>query len=165
MLAVALFFMMLVAGPSQETAYLKLSTTVAPDTAKPDAKISLAVDVTPKPGVHVYAPGQDGYIAITLTVEPQQAFTKTGKAKYPDPEKFVLPALNETQLVYNKPFRITQEVTLAGARQLKQLGSGPLVIKGSVRYQACNDTICFLPLTVPVTWRVKTPNAQALTPR
>jgi DsbC/DsbD-like thiol-disulfide interchange protein len=165
MLSAALLFMMLVAGPSQETAHLKLSTSVAPDVAKPDARISLAVDVTPKPGVHVYAPGQDGYIAITLIVEPQQAFTKTGKAKYPDPEKLVLPALNETQLVYNKPFRITQDVTLAGANQLKQLGSGPLVIKGAVRYQACNDKICFLPLTVPVTWTVKTPNAHAPTPK
>jgi DsbC/DsbD-like thiol-disulfide interchange protein len=157
MFSAVLVFMMLVAGPSQETAHLKLSTSVAPDTAKPDAKIALAVDITPKPGVHVYAPGQAGYIAITLTVEPQQAFTKTGKAKYPDPEKLVLPALNETQLVYNKPFRITQDVTLAGARQLQQAGSGPLVIKGSVRYQACNDKICFLPLTVPVTWTIKTP--------
>ena len=157
MLAAALLCLLLVAGPSQETAHLKISTSVAPETAKPDTKISLAVDVTPKPGVHVYAPGQEGYIAITLAVEPQQAFTKTGKAKYPVPEKLVLPALNETQLVYDKPFRITQDVTLAGARQLKQAGSGPLVIKGSVRYQACNDKICFLPLTVPVTWTIQTP--------
>ena len=156
MLPAALLLLMLpIGGPSQQTAHLKISTSATPDTQKPDAKIALMVDVTPKPGIHVYAPGQDGYIAITVSVEPQPAFTKTGKAKYPEPEKIVIPALNETQLVYDKPFRISQDVTLAGASELKQLGSGPLVIKGSVRYQACNDKICFLPTTVPVTWTIK----------
>lgn len=153
--ALSLMMLVLAAGPSQETAHLKIATSATPDAAKPDGKIALAVDVTPKPGIHVYAPGQDGYIAITVTLDPQPTFTKTGKPKYPDPVKIVMPALNETQLVYDTPFRITQDVTLAGAGKLKQLGSNPLVIKGSVRYQACNDKICFLPITVPVTWTIK----------
>ena len=59
-----------------------------------------------------------------------------------------MPALNETQLVYAKPFRITQQLTL------KSPPSGPVTIKGSVRYQACDDTICYLPKTVPVEWTV-----------
>jgi DsbC/DsbD-like thiol-disulfide interchange protein len=152
MLSAALFVaMLLVAGPPQETAHLKIATTATPETAKPGAKIALAVDVTPKAGMHVYAPGQDGYIAITVKIDPQPAFSTTGKPKYPEPEKFVMPALNETQLVYNKPFRITQDITLATA---PKLGSGPLMIKGSIRYQACNDTVCFLPTTIPVTWTI-----------
>ena len=147
--AVLLVAMLFVAGPPQETAHLKIATSVTPETAKTGAKVALAVDVTPKPGMHVYAPGQDGYIAITVTIDPQSVFSTTGKAKYPDPEKIVIPAVNETQLVYNKPFRITQDVTLA-----KTLGSAPLTIKGSIRYQACNDKICFLPTSVPVTWTI-----------
>jgi DsbC/DsbD-like thiol-disulfide interchange protein len=152
--AVPFLAMLLIAGPSQETAHLKIATSVTPDAAKPGGKVSLAVDVTPKDGVHVYAPGQEGYIAITVKIDPQSAFSTTGKAKYPEPEKFVMAALNETQLVYNKPFRITQDVTLAAA---PKLGSGPLTIKGSIRYQACNDKVCFLPTTIPVTWTVKVP--------
>ena len=141
--------MMLVSGPPQETTHLKIATSAMPDTAKPGAKVALAVDVTPKPGMHVYAPGQDGYIAITVKIDPQPMFSTAGKPKYPNAEKFVMPALNETQLVYNKPFRITQDITFAST-----LGSGPLTITGSIRYQACNDKICFLPTTVPVTWTV-----------
>jgi hypothetical protein len=68
------------------------------------------------------------------------------KAKYPAGEKYVMPALNETQLVYAKPFRITDELTLA------RNASGTITVKGSVRYQACDDTICYLPKTVPVEW-------------
>jgi len=135
---------------SQETAHLRIATSAVPEAAKPGAKVALAVDVTPKPGVHVYAPGQDGYIAITVKIDPQPAFSTTGKPSYPTPEKFVVPAINETQLVYNKPFRITQAVTLAAKSR-----SGPLTIKGSIRYQACNDQVCFLPKEIPVSWTVK----------
>lgn len=151
MRSVMLFVAILLgAGPAQETAHLRIATSATPETARPGAKVALAVDVTPKPGVHVYAPGQDGYITIALTIESQPAFSTAGKAKYPDPEKIVIPAINESQLVYTKPFRITQDVTLAS-----KLGSDPLTIKGAIRYQACNDKICFLPTTAPVTWTVK----------
>ena len=144
----ALAIIALGAGP-QETAHLTIATSVTPETAKPGGKVALAIDVTPKPGMHVYAPGQAGYIAITVKIDPQPAFSTVGKAKYPAAEKILIPAINESQLVYNKPFRITQDITLA-----QKVGSAPLTIKGSVRYQACSDKICFLPTTVPVTWTV-----------
>jgi DsbC/DsbD-like thiol-disulfide interchange protein len=104
------------------------------------------VCITPKPKIHVYAPGQEGYIAITVTLDADQGVT-AAKAKYPAGEKYVMPALNETQIVYAKPFRITQDVTIAGA-------AGEKTIKGTVRYQACDDTICYIPKTVPVEWTV-----------
>jgi thiol:disulfide interchange protein DsbD len=152
MLSAVLFVsILLVPGALQETAHLKIATSVTPEAAIPGAKVALAVDVTPKPGMHVYAPGQAGYIAITVKVDPQPAFSTTGKAKYPDPEKIVIPSINESQLVYDKPFRITQDITLAS--KLK-FAAAPLTIKGSIRYQACNDKICFLPTTVPITWTV-----------
>ena len=128
-----------------ETKHLTLSTSSnAP--AGAGKRVSLLVDVTPKPTMHVYAPGQDSYIAISLTLEPNPAFT-AGKAKYPAGEKILMPILKETQIVYAKPFRITQDVTLKGA-------SAPLTIKGTVRYQACDDAICYLPTNVPVQWTI-----------
>ena len=99
--------------------------------------------------MHVYSPGQKGYIAITVTLEENAAIT-AAKAKYPPGEKFFMPALNETQLVYAKPFRIAQDVTLKPGAS-----SDPVVIKGSVRYQACDDKICYLPQTVPVEWTIR----------
>ena len=136
-------------GAPQETAHLTISTSATPEAANAGAKITLAADVTPKPGMHVYAPGQDGFISVALTVDPGPAYATTGKAKYPEPERIVIPEINESQLVYNKPFRITQDITLA-----QKSGAAPLTIKGAIRYQACNDKICFLPTTVPVTWTI-----------
>jgi thiol:disulfide interchange protein len=124
--------------------------------------VSLLVDVSPKSKMHVYAPGQEGYLAITVTLDADPAFT-AGKATYPAGEKLFMKILNETQLVYAKPFRIVQDVTLALTREMRQraalrLRSGQaadgasLTIKGTLRYQACDDKVCFRPVTVTTRW-------------
>ena len=167
MLAVLVFSLLVGQGradapkPPIETAHLLMAVSATPESAAAGKKVTLALDVTPKPKMHVYSPGQDGYIAITLSLEPNPAITArpgsarqqrspntAAMAKYPAGEKFFMPALNETQLVYAKPFRITQDVTLKSAT------GEALTIKGSVRYQACDDRICYLPVTVPVEWKI-----------
>lgn len=130
-----------------ETAHLLIAVTATPETVVAGKNVTLALDVTPKPKMHVYSPGQRDYITIALTLEPNPAVT-VGKAKYPAGEKFFMPALHETQLVYARPFRITQDVTL------KSRPGESLSIKGKVRYQACDDKICYLPVTVPVEWKI-----------
>ena len=133
-----------------ETRHLAITTTASAETVAPGKKASLFVDVAPKPTMHVYSPGQEGYIGITLTLQANDAIV-AAKAKYPAGEKFLMPALNETQLVYAKPFRISQDVTVkAGAK-----GDEPIVIKGTLRYQACDDKICYLPQNVPVEWTLR----------
>jgi DsbC/DsbD-like thiol-disulfide interchange protein len=134
-------------GSPIETKHLTVTTSASPETVTAGKPVTLAVDVAPKPKMHVYSPGQDGYIAITLTLDANPAFT-SAKAKYPAGEKIYMPILKETQIVYGKPFRILQNVTL-------RPGTGPLTIKGTLRYQACDDTICYLPATIPVEWTVK----------
>jgi len=135
------------AKTSIDTPHLTLATSSSAAAVARDGKVTLQIDVTPKPKMHVYAPGQDGYIAIDLALTAAPAFS-AAKAKYPAGEKYVMPALNETQIVYAKPFRITQEVTL------KPAAPGSVTIKGTLRYQACDDAICYLPKTVPVEWKI-----------
>ena len=139
-----------VPAKATETAHLVITTSVSP-AADRSGRISLQADVAPKPGMHVYSPGQAGYIGITLTLDSDPGFT-AAKAKYPAGEKLFMPLLNETQLVYAKPFRITQDVTLKGG------SAAPRTIKGTVRYQACDDKICYVPKNIPVEWSVRIPN-------
>lgn len=152
-------------GTTKDTAHLTVTTSASDEAAAPGHKVSLLVDVSPKPKMHVYAPGQEGYLAITLTLDADPAFT-AGKATYPAGEKLFMQILNETQLVYAKPFRIVQDVTLALTREMRQraalrLSSGQaaagasLTIKGTLRYQACDDKICYLPANVPVEWALR----------
>ena len=135
------------AGTRIETRHLTLNTSVSPDRA---GRALLHVDVVLKPKMHVYAPDQpkdQDYMPIALAIEKGDAY-RLEKPRYPASEKFFFAPLKETQHVYSKAFRITQPVTLS------KTATGDVVVKGSVRYQACDDAICYIPQTVPVTWIV-----------
>ena len=141
-----------------EMAHVTVALSASPAVAAPGHKVSLFLDVTPKPKIHVYAPGQEGYIPIALTLDADPAFT-AAKPIYPAAaEKYYMPVLKETQLVYSKPFRLTQNLTIALSRDVRQRAAAPdasLTIKGTLRYQACDDQVCFLPQNVPVEWTVR----------
>jgi DsbC/DsbD-like thiol-disulfide interchange protein len=136
------------ADPSRiDTKHLTITTSSSPPAAAPGERVSLSVDVSPKPKMHVYAPDQTDYIPIELKVEAAPSF-RAQAIQYPAAEQFFFAPLNETQRVYSKPFRITLPITLA------RTAAAPLTIKGTVKYQACDDAICYLPQTVEVNWKV-----------
>jgi cytochrome c biogenesis DsbD-like protein len=149
------------AETTKETAHLTIKNTASAEAAVPGRKVSLFVDVAPKPKMHVYAPGQPGYIAINLALDPDPAFT-AARARYPAAEKLLLKILNERQLVYAKPFRISQELTLGSTPDLRDRAAagGALTIKGTLRYQACDEAICYLPVNVPVEWTLPLASAR-----
>jgi DsbC/DsbD-like thiol-disulfide interchange protein len=111
------------------------------------AKLALFVDVTPKPGIHVYAPGSKDYIPITvkLNVQPE---LKPGKVAYPKSETMTF--LDEKVPVFQKPFRLTQDVTVDKSAK----AGSTVVVSGTVNYQACDDRVCYAPESAPVTWTV-----------
>jgi DsbC/DsbD-like thiol-disulfide interchange protein len=110
-------------------------------------RVSLFVDVAPKPGIHVYAPGSNDYIPITVKLNPQAAL-KPGKVAYPKSE--LMTFADEKVPVFQKPFRLTQDVALD-----KSLKPGAtIVVAGTVNYQACDDRVCYAPESAPVTWTV-----------
>jgi hypothetical protein len=112
---------------------------------RPGARVSLFVDVTPNPNIHVYAPGNKDYIPITVKVEAQPAI-KIGKVTYPKAETMTF--ADEKVPVFQKPFRLTQEVTIAGSMK----PGATLPIAGTVNYQACDDKVCYPPETAPIAW-------------
>jgi thioredoxin:protein disulfide reductase len=112
---------------------------------KPGVKTMLFIDVTPNPDIHVYAPGTKDFIPIALKLEPQ-AHVKFGKLTYPKSETMTF--ADEKVPVFQKPFRLMQEITVLG--DLEPGASVP--VKGTVEYQACDDKVCFAPESAPVTW-------------
>ena len=115
--------------------------------AKAGGSISLFVDVTPKTGIHVYAPGSKDYIAITVKLNPQ-AELKAGKLVYPKSELVTL--AGERGSVFEKPFRLTQAVSLARSVQ----PGATVAVTGMVNYQACDDKVCYPPESAPVVWTI-----------
>jgi len=122
----------------------------------PGKRLTLIVDVTPMPKMHVYAPGQEGYIPVGLTLS-ESADYRAAAPQFPPAGTYFYEPLKETVRVYDAPFRITSEITLALSRELRQRAAAreTLTIAGELAYQACDDAVCYRPDSIPVTWTVK----------
>jgi len=131
-----------------DTKHLKLASSASADAARPGQRVALILDVELTPKMHVYAPGVTGYIPVEWTLEssPQIA---AEPVEYPPARVVELPVINEKVPVYAGQFRLIREITVA------QNASTPLVVKGSFRYQACDDTQCYIPATVPLQWTLR----------
>ena len=144
------------AAPPTETKHLTVTASAPLIPAAPGTRVSLALDVTPKPTMHVYAPRQKDYVPISLAIEANPAITAS-VVQFPKPETLRQEDLDETQLIYSKPFRIVQDVTIAGTRAVldraKTVGA-TLTVKGTLKYQACDNVICYVPVSVPVAWTI-----------
>ncbi len=140
-----------------ETRHVTATTSVRQGRIAAGARTSLIVDIAPKPKMHVYAPQQDTYVPVSLTLKESRAF-RAQPPVFPKPEKYFFAPLKETQLVYSEPFTIAVDVTLATSAVLRKMGikpASPLTIEGTLRYQACDDEICYLPESVPLSWTLQ----------
>ena len=144
-----------IAGSSGETAHLAIAASQSNPDVTVGSRFHLALDVTPKPGMHVYAPGADdlGYRVIGLHLDTPD-FLRALPAEYPASEIYHFEPLDERVPVYQRPFRLVQELVVEGspeaAAQLAELDA--LTLTGRLDYQACDDAVCFNPASVPLTW-------------
>ena len=123
--------------------HVTAATGTIPESAAA-GKIALHVDVTPKPNIHVYAPGAKEFSAVSLVLTPRAGVT-TGKPVYPaaDPA----PVGEDDVPAYRKTFRITQPITVQAAKE-------DVVIAGVLNYQACDDRLCYPVASLPVSWTI-----------
>jgi hypothetical protein len=147
------------AGATQsqvETKHLRLVSTASTEIARPGHRIALTLDIELKPKMHVYAPGVQGYIPIDWSLDMGRA-ARMHPPVYPASTMLHLDVINETVPVYRDQIRMVREVTFGPEKDLKALVSraGDLLLKGSFRYQACDDRECFLPQAVPLEWRFR----------
>jgi DsbC/DsbD-like thiol-disulfide interchange protein len=137
---------------SSAQATLKISTSDA--VAAPGARLTLRIDVTPGSKIHMYAPGQQSYIPIALTLDETTDVKTMHPMVYPEPGTYYFAPLKETVRVYDKPFRLRQDVTLSLTASMRQRASAgeTLRLGGTLEYQACDDKVCYRPQTIPVVW-------------
>ena len=112
--------------------------------------LDLALTATPVPGVHVYAPGNPKYIAVTVTVLPATGLT-IGAPVFPGGDDYFFAPLQESVKVYSKPFVILVPVKVASAfTKGRAPDAAPTVtVTGTVDYQACDNKVCFPPQSQP----------------
>ena len=137
-----------------ETDHLTAEAWTTDAVVAPGNRFSLVVDVTPKPDMHVYAPGGHTYQVIRLRIDEPE-FLQAHDVAYPASEIYHFEPLDERVEVYQSPFRLLQEVTIPMSREIAGQAAEPdgtVTIEGALEYQACDHEVCYLPVEVPLTW-------------
>ena len=148
------------AAGTRETAvrtnHLEMKYHSTRDTVRPNLRFTLVADFQLQPKMHVYAPSVQGYIPIRFEIEPSPYFT-VHETEYPPAEDLYLPAINETVAVFQGSYQVRQDITMLGNDVLEPVlkGDHEIKIRGRLRYQACDDKICYLPQTVPLEWTLQ----------
>jgi hypothetical protein len=137
------------------TEHVDLTAYASDPYASLGTRFSIAVDVKPKKDMHVYGPGATGYRVITLNIAPQ-AHVRMMPVRYPATETYYFKPLNERVPVYQKPFTLMMDVVPEATAEARKAlaGRNELVIEGTLDYQACDDRICYNPVSLPLSWKV-----------
>jgi hypothetical protein len=142
-------------GPAvtAETPHLMVMAAVSDAQVAPGGRVSIVVDVQPRRGMHVYAPGKHTYRVVRLTLDAQP-WLRSHPPTYPPSEIYTFKPLDERVEVYQKPFRLVQDVTILATREAQKLlaGQTSIALSGALEYQACDDKVCYTPQRVPVKW-------------
>jgi len=123
------------------------------------SRVSFVAQIELSPNVHVYSPGVQGYKPIQLTLNPV-AGIEFAPVAYPGAKTLYLEAIQEHVPVFEGKFRITQDATVTVskvqdiARALVSAGK-TISITGELKYQACDDRVCYPPTSVPVMWSLQ----------
>src|SRR5688572_2623359 len=137
--------------PLAETSALRAGTSV---------KLAMRVELSPELHVQSNTPSDATFIPTVLTVEPPAGVT-VDELVYPAAQKLKQEGLPDPLSVYGHDFVIGVRVTLAPT-----IEPGTVVIAARLRYQACNDRVCFRPITAAEPWVVQVvPKNAPVTPQ
>jgi peroxiredoxin len=138
-----------------ETPHVEIVLHQSDAASAPGARIRLTVQFTPQKGGHLYAPGAEtfGYHPIKLTLEQSELY-QTNAPAYGPSTTLQFAALKETVPVFTSATAITQDLwAVRSPKTNAQFADHPdLVIRGTVEYQVCTDSLCFPPTKKQVEW-------------
>ena len=143
------------------TAQLKFTAYPSDTVVTNGTHFSLAVDVEPNPEMHVYAPGAEdkGYRVIGFNMAPSE-FVRFEATEFPQSEIYYFEPLNEYVPVFQEPFTLMQEAVVNSSAEIEQALAevNALTLSGTLDYQACDDAICYLPVSVPISFTLEFQN-------
>ncbi len=115
---------------------------------RPGSIQRLALEVVVPEGLHLQSnrPYDPSLIATTLTLDPPPGVTIT-EVVFPEATDFFLQGSTEPLAVFEHEFVIGLEARIDAA-----LAPGEIVVPARLRYQACDDKVCFRPRTLDTSW-------------
>jgi hypothetical protein len=133
---------------------VQFRTSVAGSNLIMGSETDLLLEIQIPEGSHLYGEGAEGYLPLKLELEPHP-WLEFGSAVLPEPEALFMPAIQETAPVYEGHLllRVPVKVTSRDVAKLEEEQS--LKIGGTVKYQVCTETQCFLPTDQSLSWTVR----------
>ena len=105
------------------TPHLDLRTYPSDSSVSLGTRFSLELDITPKPGMHLYAPGADGYRVVKVNITPQP-HVRVQPVRYPASEIYHFVPLDERVSVFQKPFTLSLEVVPEATAEARKAFAG-----------------------------------------
>jgi hypothetical protein len=139
--------------------HLQLTLAQSDRSVIPGGRVSLIAEIELPPDVHVYSPGVQGYKPIQLTLQ-QLPGIEFQPVVYPSSKVLYLEAIQEHVPVFEGKFRISQDLTVTPSKASDAIRSAfsrerTISITGDLRYQACDQRVCYPLTSVPVKWQLQ----------
>jgi thioredoxin:protein disulfide reductase len=143
------------AQSSQRPTYAE--ATPAPLTAPvtPGSTARAILNVKVAPGFHIQSdkPRDPSLIPLTVTVDAPPGVSLTGLV-FPPSKDFTLKGTDQPLAVFEGAFQIEARLAIADSHP-----GGETAVPVRVRYQACDDTTCFRPMTITTAWTLNVASA------
>ncbi len=144
-------------GPKADVAPIVGSDGVRPGTAE---RIAAHVRLPETLHVQSNAPRDPSFIPTVLTIEPPLGVRVT-EIVYPKAKDLVQEGLPEPLTVFDHEFAIGVELQVD-----ETVAPGTLEVPGELRYQACDERMCYAPSRADVRWSLRVVTAgAAVTPQ
>ena len=139
---------------------IELSAVGEADAAHADTTHRVALQARLEPGFHVNSntPLDESLIPTVLTLVPPDGITLDAVA-WPEPIMLEQAGADQPLEVFEEEFVIGAALVLA-----RGLAAGEYVVPATLRYQACDDTMCYFPATAELEFQLAVvPQSQPLT--
>lgn len=136
---------------AQSVPRAEVSPIVATDAVAGGSELRTALQITLPEGLHTNSnkPRDESLIPIRLTVQSVPGVT-VNEIVFPTPTDLVQKGADQPLSVFEREFSIAVSMTVD-----KSVPPGEVTIPARLRYQACDESVCYIPQTVQTGWTVK----------
>jgi thiol:disulfide interchange protein DsbD len=153
---VLLLLAALPAGAQLQRVKAEVATQVESD-ARAGGRVRALLEVSVPEGFHLQsnAPRDPSLIATVLTFSTTPG-VRAEEVVFPKATDFTLEGQAEPLAVFERRFLVGVQFSVAADTKV-----GPLEVPARFRYQACNDKLCFAPVTAEVRWTLNVVGTKA----
>jgi cytochrome c biogenesis protein CcdA/thiol-disulfide isomerase/thioredoxin len=136
----------------------ELTPIASADGVPSGGELRTALQIRLPEGFHVNSnkPRDEALIPIVLTVTPPPGITVT-EIVYPTPTDLKQRGAEQPLSVFERDFTIGVAMRVAAGT-----APGDVAIPARLRYQACDETMCYIPTTAETGWSVRVVSANAV---